>query len=88
MNSVIPFLPLLLGALAAIVLRGWLRNLIMIVAPILGAVNLMGMDHGVFWSLEFMGYALEPVKVDKLSLMFGYLFHLASLISGYLCAAC
>ena len=81
MNSVIPFLPLLLGALAAIVLRGWLRNLIMIVAPILGAINLMGMDHGVFWSLEFMGYALEPVKVDKLSLMFGYLFHLASLIA-------
>ncbi|WP_271274111.1 Na(+)/H(+) antiporter subunit D [Aliamphritea hakodatensis] len=81
MNSVIPFLPLLLGALAAIFLRGWLRNLIMIVAPILGAINLMGMDHGVFWSLEFMGYALEPVKVDKLSLMFGYLFHLASLIA-------
>lgn len=81
MNSVIPFLPLLLGALAAIVLRGWLRNLIMLVAPILGAINLMGMEHGVFWSVEFMGYALEPVKVDKLSLMFGYLFHIASLIA-------
>lgn len=81
MNSVIPFLPLMLAALAAIVLRGWLRNLIMIAAPILGAVNLMGIEHGVFWSLEFMGYAMEPVKVDKLSLMFGYLFHLASLIA-------
>lgn len=81
MNSVIPFIPLMLGALAAIVLRGWLRNLIMIVAPILGAINLMGMDHGVFWSVEFMGYALEPVKADKLSMMFGYLFHLASLIA-------
>jgi len=81
MNSVIPFLPLLLGALAALALRGWLRNLIMLIAPIVGAINLMGLDHGVFWSLEFMGYALEPVKVDKLSLMFGYLFHLASLIA-------
>ena len=81
MNSVIPFLPLMLAALAAIVLRGWLRNLIMIAAPILGAVNLMGIEQGVFWSLEFMGYAMEPVKVDKLSLMFGYLFHLASLIA-------
>lgn len=81
MNSVIPFLPLMFAALAAIALRGWLRNLIMLVAPIVGAINLMGMEHGVFWSLEFMGYALEPVKVDKLSLMFGYLFHLASLIA-------
>lgn len=71
----------MLAALAAIVLRGWLRNLIMIAAPILGAVNLMGIEQGVFWSLEFMGYAMEPVKVDKLSLMFGYLFHLASLIA-------
>lgn len=81
MNSVIPFLPLLLGALAALVLRGWWRNSVMLAAPVLGALNLMGLEHGVFWSLEFMGYALEPVRVDKLSLMFGYLFHLASLIA-------
>lgn len=81
MNSVIPFLPLLLGAIAAILLRGWLRNILMLVAPIVGAINLMGIEHGVFWSMEFMGYALEPVRVDKLSLMFGYLFHLASFIA-------
>ncbi len=81
MNSVIPFLPLLLGAIAAILLRGWLRNILMLVAPVVGAINLMGIEHGVFWSMEFMGYALEPVRVDKLSLMFGYLFHLASFIA-------
>jgi multicomponent Na+:H+ antiporter subunit D len=81
MSSVIPFLPLMLGALAALFLRGWVRNIIMLAAPIVGALNLMGLEHGVFWSMEFMGYALEPVKVDKLSLMFGYLFHLAALIA-------
>ena len=81
MSSVIPFLPLMIGALAALFLRGWARNIIMLVAPVVGALNLMGLEHGVFWSMEFMGYALEPVKVDKLSLMFGYLFHLAALIA-------
>jgi len=81
MSSVIPFLPLMLGALAALFLRGWMRNIIMLAAPVVGALNLMGLEHGVFWSMEFMGYALEPVKVDKLSLMFGYLFHLAALIA-------
>lgn len=81
MNSVIPFLPLMVGAFAAILLRGWLRNTVMLIAPIVGAINLMGLEHGVFWSLEFMGYTLEPVRVDKLSMMFGYLFHLASLIA-------
>ena len=81
MNSVIPFLPLMIGAFAAILLRGWLRNTVMLIAPIAGAINLMGLEHGVFLSLEFMGYALEPVRVDKLSMMFGYLFHLASFIA-------
>lgn len=76
-----PFLPLLLGALAAILLRGWVRNILMLLAPILGALNLYALEPGIFWSLEFMGYALEPVRIDKLSLMFGYLFHLASFIA-------
>ncbi|WP_286269083.1 Na(+)/H(+) antiporter subunit D [Thalassotalea hakodatensis] len=84
MNSLIllpPFLPLLFGALAALFLRGWLRNTVMLIVPIIGALNIYGLDTGVFWSLEFMGYTLEPVKVDKLSLMFGYLFHIASFIA-------
>jgi multicomponent Na+:H+ antiporter subunit D len=31
--------------------------------------------------MDFMGYQLEPVRVDKLSMMFGYLFHLAAFIA-------
>lgn len=76
-----PFLPLLIGSLAAILLRGHLRSVVMLLAPVWGAYQLMGLEHGVYWSFEFMGYALEPVRVDKLSLMFGYLFHLASFIA-------
>ncbi len=76
-----PFLPLMLGAFAAILLRGWLRNVLMLAAPLIGAVNLMGLEAGIAWSFDFMGYVLEPVRVDKLSLMFGYLFHLASFIA-------
>lgn len=81
MNSVLPFLPLMLGALAAIVLRGKLRSVLMVAAPIIGGINLLGLEHGIFWSFDFMGYALQPVRIDKLSLMFGYLFHIASLIA-------
>ena len=44
MSSVIPFLPLMLGAIAALFLRGWTRNIIMLVAPIVGAINLMGLE--------------------------------------------
>lgn len=76
-----PFLPLLLGALAALVLRGWLRTIVMLATPIVGGLLLWGTEPGIYWTVEFMGYTIEPVRVDKLSLMFGYLFHIASFIA-------
>ncbi len=76
-----PFLPLLIGSIAAIFLRGHLRSAIMLLAPIWGALQLAGLEHGIYWSMDFMGYQLEPVRVDKLSIMFGYLFHLAAFIA-------
>ncbi|MCG7531595.1 Na(+)/H(+) antiporter subunit D [Psychrobium sp. MM17-31] len=71
----------MIGALAAIFLRGYLRSFIMLITPIWGALALAGIEPGVYWSFEFIGYQLEPVRVDKLSLIFGYLFHLAAFIA-------
>ncbi|MGB1297110.1 MAG: Na(+)/H(+) antiporter subunit D [Psychrobium sp.] len=79
--SLPPFLPLMIGALAAIFLRGHVRSFIMLITPIWGALALVGIEPGVYWTFEFIGYQLEPVRVDKLSLIFGYLFHLAAFIA-------
>lgn len=76
-----PFLPLLLGSLAALVLRGHVRSVVMLLVPIWGALQLAALSPGIYWTPEFMGYQLEIVRVDKLSIMFGYLFHLASFIA-------
>ena len=76
-----PFLPLLIGSIAALVLRGHLRSVIMLLAPIWGALQLAGLESGIYWTMDFMGYQLEPVRVDKLSMLFGYLFHLAAFIA-------
>ncbi|TLU64359.1 Na(+)/H(+) antiporter subunit D [Thalassotalea litorea] len=76
-----PFLPLLIGSLAAIFLRGHLRSVIMLLAPVWGALQLAAIDPGVYWTFQLLGLELEPVRVDKLSLMFGYLFHLAAFIA-------
>lgn len=75
-----PFLPLLIGSMAAIFLRGHIRSAIMLLAPVWGALQLSGLEPGIYWAMEFMGYQLAPVRVDKLSIMFGYLFHLAAFI--------
>lgn len=75
-----PFLPLLVGSLAALFLRGHIRNGVMLLAPVWGALQLAGLEPGIHWTMDFIGYQLEPVRVDKLSIMFGYLFHIAAFI--------
>jgi len=80
MLEVWPAFPLFLGAALAAVTRGWLRAMVMLVAPLLGAYGVYQLDPGFGVSFDFMGYELAPVRVDSLSLLFGYLFHLAAFI--------
>ena len=75
-----PALPLFIGALLAAVCRGHLRALVMLAAPIIGAVGLFYLQPGATSHAELLGQSLTPVRVDELSLLFGYLFHLAALI--------
>ena len=81
MSSVAPFLIFFVGALLAGVTRGRVRRLAMLLVPILGALNLYGMSESAVWELSFIEYQLVPIEVDRLSLLFGYLFHLATFIA-------
>ena len=69
------------GALAALVLRGWPRAVVMLLVPAAGAFNLLAFEPGTSWTSSFFDYTLTPVRVDRLSLLFGYLFHLAAFIA-------
>ena len=80
MPDIWPALPLLVGALLAGFTRGHVRAIVMLAAPILGALNVYHLDSGTHTQLAFLGQWLTPVRVDSLSLLFGYLFHLAALI--------
>ena len=46
-----------------------------------GMLGLLGLESGTSLSSDLMGYALTPVRVDSLSLLFGYLFHVAAFIA-------
>jgi multicomponent Na+:H+ antiporter subunit D len=76
-----PFLALLIGAFAALLLRGFPRALVMLTMPIVGALHLWTLAAGTVFSIELMGLQLQPVRIDALSLLFGYLFHLAAFIA-------
>jgi len=80
MNSLAPFLIFFIGALLATVSRGWARSAIMLAVPLVGAYNLYATPMGASAELHLFDYTLVWLRVDKLSLIFGYLFHLATFL--------
>jgi multicomponent Na+:H+ antiporter subunit D len=80
MLEIPPFLPFFIGALFAAVTRGTLRSVIMLAMPVVSALHLWMVPEGVHLQLAFFDYQLTPYRVDKLSLMFGYVFHIAAFI--------
>lgn len=81
-GSVHPAFVLLLGALLLPVFKGRLRQGLLIFLPILGLLNLLGFEAGTIWRFPFAGYELEILRVDKLGLLFGYIFHLAAFLTA------
>ncbi len=75
-----PSIPLFVGAALVAVLSGRLRALVMIAAPVLGGLGLLALEPGNSSTASVLGLELIPVRVDRLSLLFGLLFHLAALI--------
>ena len=76
-----PGLYMILGALLIPFFRGNIRNAYMLVLPILGLFGLMQAQEGTYWQFLLFGQTLSPVRVDGLSLVFGYIFHIAAIVS-------
>ena len=81
MIEIPPFIPFFIGALIAAFTRGFLRNVLMIAVPIIGGLHLWMVPEGIHLQFAFLDYQLSPYRVDKLSLMFGYVFHIAAFIA-------
>ena len=75
------FVPFFIGALIACFTRGVLRNALMVAVPIISAMHLWMVPEGIHLQFAFLDYQLTPYRVDKLSLMFGYVFHIAAFIA-------
>jgi len=80
MLEIPPFLPFFIGALIAAVTRGNVRNIIMVAIPIVSGLHLWMVPEGVHLQFAFLDYQLVPYRADKLSMMFGYVFHIAAFI--------
>ena len=76
-----PFVPFYVAALLALVLRRKLRCAVLLLVPVLGAMHLWQMDGDMQLHMSLFDYELSPYRIDKLSLLFGYLFHIAAFIA-------
>lgn len=54
---------------------------IALLIPVYAFANLLQMPHGTYWSLDFINYQLILGRVDSLSMVFAYIFVIASFIS-------
>jgi len=81
MTELPAFIPFFIGALLAALTRGWLRAVLMLAVPVAGGLHLLSVDGDVQLHWQFLGYTLTPYRVDRLSLLFGYLFHIAAFIA-------
>lgn len=81
-SSVPPFVPFFVGAILVALTRGMARKAVALGVPLLGGIGLwLGAEQGVHLQLELLGYTLTPYRVDKLSLLFGYLFHAGAFLA-------
>ena len=76
-----PFVLFFLGALLTVLTRGHPRSAVTLAVPALGLLLLWDKPHGSYAAVSLMDFELVFFQVDKLSLLFGYLFHIAALIA-------
>ena len=80
MTELPPFLIFYAAAIMVALLPHRLGQVILLATPLTGGLVLLGMtaDADLQWSI--MNLVLEPLRVDRLSLLFGYLFHIAAFL--------
>jgi len=80
MSEINPGLLIIIGALLVPVLPGIWRSIYMVALPVLVFLYLLGLPHGELGQFQLFDMTLTTLRVDKLSLVFGYIFLLATFI--------
>jgi multicomponent Na+:H+ antiporter subunit D len=82
MNSLPPGFILLFGALLLPLVPSLARKIGLVALPVLSFAHLWMMPEGHTTTLELFNYTLTPIRVDKLSLVWGYVFHIAAFVTA------
>jgi multicomponent Na+:H+ antiporter subunit D len=75
-----PFAVFFIGALLVALAPARLQKVLLLLVPVIAGLQLLYMPQDHVTALPVMGYELVPYRVDRLSLLFGYIFTLAAFI--------
>jgi len=77
-----PGLLLIVGAILLPFIKGNLRSAYMLLLPLIGIWQLMLLEPGTFGIMSPLGFEQTHVRVDKLSLIFGYIFYISATLGA------
>ena len=80
-RTVPPFTIFIIGAIFIPLLRGKVKSSYILLLPILGFLNLINIPEGKHWIIHFLDFNLVFGNIDRLSLVFGYIFHIIAFIA-------
>jgi multicomponent Na+:H+ antiporter subunit D len=80
-STVPPAFIFIVGGLLVPFIKGKWKSAYLLLIPVIGFINLISIPEGTHWVANFLGYDVVFGRVDRLSLLFGYIFHLISFIA-------
>jgi len=80
-DTVPPAFIFIIGGLLVPFIKGKWKSAFLLLIPIVGFINLISIPQGTHWVVRFLDWELVFGRIDRLSLLFGYIFHLISFIA-------
>ncbi len=81
-DELVPGFVLIFGSLSFLFLRGAALSIAVVLVPLLSFAQLWSLPLGLELGTTIFGYELTPVRVDKLSLVWGTVYHIAAVLSA------
>ncbi len=80
-SNILPALIFMIGGAFIPLFKGKARSIYMMLIPIVGFINLLMIPKGAHLAIGLGEFNLVLMDLDRLSLLFGYIFHIISLIT-------
>jgi multicomponent Na+:H+ antiporter subunit D len=80
-DTVPPAFIFIVAGLLSPLIKGKWKSAYLLLVPVVGLINLINIPEGTHWVVRFLEWDLVFGRMDRLSLIFGYIFHLISFIA-------